>query len=266
VIQRGYSALIYAGCDLGIVSAKAVITENDNILAFEVLPYRGHPREAAVEVMDRALAGASLSRDQVGRCVSTGFGKGAVAYADEAVGELVCLHKAVRKLNPSVRTVIDVGGTSFTVFNIDSGGNVSATAVIDKCAAGTGKFIEIMAKALEIPVEELSRGSLGSDNPVLITNQCVVLAESEVISHINHGRDRFDIFAGVASAVAAKIVGLAKRVDIYNEVAFTGGVARNPVVVRNIERKLGLTFADLAGIEPQVIAAYGAALLAGDGV
>ena len=255
--------MIYAGCDLGIVSAKAVIIQNSDILAFEILPYKSHPKQAAVDVMDRALAEVGLSREQIDRCLSTGFGKNAVSHADGAVPSMVCLHRAIRELNPNIRTVIDVGGHSFAAFNIDDNGRISATAVTDKCAAGTGKFVDVMANALEKPVEELSRASLSSDNPILITNQCVILAESEVISRINDGCDRLDIFAGIASAVAAKIVGLVKRIDVNEEVAMIGGVAKNAIVERDLEKKLGLRFANL-GVDPQVIGALGAALIARD--
>lgn len=255
--------MIYAGCDLGIVSAKAAVIQNSDILAFEILPYKNHPREAAVEVMDKALAEVGLSREQIDRCLATGFGKKAVPYADGVIPDMICLHRAVRELNPKIRTVIDVGGHSFAAFNIDDNGRISASAITDKCAAGTGKFIEVMAKALEMPVEELSRASLGSKNPVPITSQCVIFAESEVISHINDGYDRFDIFAGTASAVAAKIVGLVKRIDVNEEVAMVGGVAKNSIVVRDLEKKLGLKFASL-GADPQVLGALGAALIAKD--
>ena len=254
--------MIYAGCDLGILSAKAAIIENNKTLAYEILPYRNHPKQAAVEAMDKALAYIGLSQERIDCCLSTGFGKKTVPYADGVVPDMVCLHKAVRELNPMVRTVIDVGGHSFTAFNIDDNGKVSASAITDKCAAGTGKFIEVMAKALEMPVEGLNQASLGSNNPVLITNQCVILAESEVISHINAGYDRFDIFAGIADAVAAKIVGLVRRISVDEEVAMVGGVAKNGIVVRAFERKLGLKLTNLGGIDPQVIGALGAALMA----
>jgi predicted CoA-substrate-specific enzyme activase len=255
--------LIYAGCDLGIVSAKAAIIQNSDILAFEILPYKSYPKQAAVDVMDKALAKVGLSREQIDSCLSTGFGKNAVSYANGAVPSLVCLHRAIRELNPNIRTVIDVGGHSFAAFNIDDNGRIAATAVTDKCAAGTGKFVDVMANALEKPVEELSQASLSSNNPIPITNQCVIFAESEVISHINNGCDRLDIFAGIASAVAAKIVGLVKRVDVNEEVAMIGGVAKNSIVVRDLERKLGLRFANL-GVDCQVIGALGAALIAKD--
>ncbi|MCK4964225.1 MAG: 2-hydroxyglutaryl-CoA dehydratase [Dehalococcoidia bacterium] len=257
--------MIYAGCDLGILTAKVAIIENNDILAYGILPYRNHPKRAAVEVMDRALADAGLSQEQIDCCLSTGFGKKAVPYADGVVPDMVCLHRAVRELNPETRTVIDVGGHSFTAFNIDDNGKISESAITDKCAAGTGKFIEVMAKALEMPVEGLSQASLGSNNPIPMTNQCVILAESEVISHINVGYDRFDIFAGVAAAVAAKIVGLVKRISVDEEVAMVGGVANNGIVVRDFERKLGLKLADLGGVDPQILGAFGAALTAKEG-
>ena len=255
---------LYAGCDLGIISAKAAILDNSEILALEALPYKGHPGQAAVEVMDIALVKAGVSREQIEYCVATGFGKKAVPYADAAVGDLICIHRAIREINSDVRTVIDVGGHSFTAFNIDDDGWVSETAVTDKCAAGTGRFIEIMADALEIPVEELGRAPFSSLKPAPVTNQCVILAESEVISLINDGYDKFDIFAGVAASVTARIVGLVKRVDVNREVAFVGGVAKNDVVVKSLGRRLRLKFADLAGIDPQAVGAFGAALVARD--
>ena len=263
--RKGLKNLIYAGCDLGIISAKAVIIDSSSILALEVLPYKGNPKQAAIEVMDKALAKAGLSREQIAYCVATGFGKKAVPYANDVAGDLICQHRAIREINTGVRTVINVGGHSYAAFNIDDDGRVSETAVTDKCAAGTGRFIEIMADALEIPVEEMGKPPLNSANPVNITNQCVILAESEVISLINDGRDRFDIYAGVAASVAGRIISLVKRVDVIEEVALIGGVAKNALVVAYLERKLGLKFARLDGIDPQVIGALGAALVARDG-
>jgi (R)-2-hydroxyacyl-CoA dehydratese activating ATPase len=144
---KGWSNLIYAGCDLGIISAKAAIIDNSNVLALEVLPYKGHPRRAAFEVMDRALAKARLYREQIEYYVATGFGKKAVPYADEVVGDLICHHRSIREVNADVRAVIDVGGQSFAAFNIDNNGLVSETAVTDKCASGV-----ITAKTLDVNV------------------------------------------------------------------------------------------------------------------
>ncbi|MEE8372139.1 MAG: acyl-CoA dehydratase activase [Dehalococcoidia bacterium] len=257
--------MIYAGCDLGILSAKAAVIRNGDVLAFEILPYRNLPRQAAVEVMDKALAAAGVTREDVEYCLATGFGKKAVAHADGAVPHIMCLQRAVLGLNPGVRTVIDVGGHSFTAFNIGDNGKITESSITDMCAAGTGKYLEVMASALEMPVEELSQASLKSKNPLPVTSQCVILAESDLITYVNDGHDELDIFAGIASSVAAKIVGLVKRISVNEEIAMTGGVAKNGIVARELERGLGLKLANLGGVDPQVLGAYGAALLAREG-
>ena len=262
---KNVSRLVHIGCDLGIASAKMAVVRNGEILALAVLPYSNHPAQAALAVLDLALARAGASRSDVDRCLSTGFGRKAVPYSDASLPEMLCLHRAVKELNPAVRTVIDAGGHSLTAFNIDGNGRIAESAITDKCAAGTGKFIEVMAKALEMPVEDLSRAALSSTKPVRITNQCVILAESDVISYVNDGSDVLDIFAGVASAVAAKITGLVRRVNVDEQVAMVGGVAKNPIVIRDVEKELRLKIADLGGMDSQVVGAFGAALLARDG-
>ncbi len=255
--------MIYAGCDLGIISAKVAIIQDGDILASEVLSYENHPRQAAEEVMGKALAKTGLSREKITLCLSTGFGKDAVSYADGTAAPLVCIHRAIGELNPNIRTVMDVGGHTFRAFNTDSSDRMVEIAVTDQCAAGTGKFIDVMAGVLERPVGELSVEALVSDDPVPISNTCVIFSESEVISAIGSGRNHLDIFAGVASGVAAKIVGHLTRIDVVEEVAIVGGVAKNSIVVRELEQKLGTKFAELA-VDPQVIGALGAALIAKD--
>jgi predicted CoA-substrate-specific enzyme activase len=164
-----------------------------------------------------------------------------------------------------VRTVIDVGGHSFTAFNMYPDGRIAETSITDMCAAGTGKYLEVMADALETPLEELSRSSLSSTNPLPITHQCVVLAESDLITYVNDGHDPLDIFAGIGSSVAARIAGMVKRIAIREGVAMTGGVARNPIVARELEKELGLKLAGLGGVDPRLLGAYGAAILASEG-
>jgi len=255
---------VYAGCDLGICTAKVVITENRTILASEVVPYKSFPHKAAAAAMEGALHKAGLSVDGSVPCLATGFGDKAVRFADGTAPNITCLLRGLRALNPQVRTVIDVGGHTLRVTNTTSNGEVRHIAFIEDCAAATGLFIEAMAKVLEFSMEEMAAASLASENSVRITNTCVVFAESEVISLINEGHSRFDVFAGVALAVAAKIASVARRIDIIPEVAMTGGVARNAVVKREVERHLGLRFADLGGVDPQIVCAFGAALLAGE--
>ena len=254
--------MIYAGCDLGIVAAKAVILQDGRLLAAEVLPYKSHPRAAAVEVMEKAVIGAGLSAGRIDRCVATGFGGKVVPGADEVVHHIMCLHRAVRELNPRVRTVVDVGGHTLTAFNIHDSGGLGASVITDMCAAGTGRFIESMARVLEMSVDDFCGAASQSANPARITSQCVVLAESDVISHINDGAEPHDIIAGIAASVAHKIAGVVRRVDVNEEVALVGGVARNAAVVRDLERDLGLGFAELDGVAPQLVGAFGAAMLA----
>jgi len=253
---------IYAGCDLGIRSAKVVITENRNIIASEIVPYKSFPHKAAVAAMEGALRRVGVSGDGVVACLSTGFGHKAVRFADRTAPDVTCLLRGLRELNPQVRTVIDVGGHTLIAYNIDENGDLLEKAIVEDCAAGEGLFIEVMAKALEFTMEELAAGSLASANPIRITNTCVVFAESEAITFINEGQSRFDVLAGIVLSVAAKIASVARRIDILPEVAMTGGVAKNAAVTREVERQLGLKFADLGGVDPQIVAAFGAALLA----
>jgi len=253
---------IYAGCDLGIRSAKVVIIENGTILASEIVPYKSFPQKAAAAAMEGALHRAGVSGDGIVPCLSTGFGHKAVGFADRTAPDVTCLLRGLRVLNPQVRTVIDVGGHALIAANIGQNGDMLETAIIDAGTFAIGLFIEVMAKALEFPMEELAAGSLASENPSPIANTCVVFAESEVISLINEGHSRFDVFAGIALSVAAKIASMARRIDILPEVVMTGGVAKNAVVTREVERQLGLKFADLGGVDPQIVAAFGAALLA----
>lgn len=253
--------MITAGCDLGTISAKAVIIDNDTVIAVSVLPYSSLPRQAAVQVIKKAVADAGISKDRIAYCLSTGFGKKAVADADADIPELICLSRAAKELNPDIRTVIDGGGQSIKAFNINAMGKVSASSVNEKCASGTGKFMEVMAQALEMPVAELSRKALASRSPLPITSQCGVFAESEVITHVNEGEDRLDIFAGISQSVAAKVAGTVRRVSLDEAVIMVGGIAKNEIVVRDIEKELDIVFAHV-DFDPQAVSAYGAALMA----
>ncbi len=212
--------------------------------------------------MEAALAGAGLSRESIDSCLATGMGARAVGCADDIVPEIMCLHRAVRQLNARARTVIDVGGHSFMAFNITESGEIKESAVTDRCVAGTGMLLDVMANVLEMPLGELNAAAAKSDHPVYISNQCPIFVESEVISLINDGHGSLDVFAGVAASLAGKIAGLVGRVDLIPEVVMVGGVTRNSLVVSNLECKLGLSLADLSGIDAQAVAAYGAALLA----
>ncbi|GAB4344419.1 MAG: acyl-CoA dehydratase activase [Candidatus Abyssubacteria bacterium] len=255
--------MIYAGCDLGTVAAKLAIIENGTILACEMLAYRNLPKQAAASVLESALSKAGLKQDEIAYCVATGFGRKRVDYAQADVPEVMCLSRAIRHLAPAVRTVIDVGGQSIRAFNLGENGRVTDSTNNEKCAAGTGKFIEVMAKALELPLDRLGELALASRDPVSITTQCGVFAESEVITYVNTGRDRADIIAGISRSVAGKTASLVRRISLTEKVALVGGVAKNAGVVRDLEQELGIRLAAL-DVDPQVVAALGAALIAQD--
>ncbi len=253
--------MIYAGCDLGAIAAKVVILENGAILAQETLAYKNLPKQAAVAVMESALSKAALSPERIDYCVATGFGRKIVPYARGDAPEVICLSRAIRRLNPEIKTVIDVGGQSIRAFGIGDNGKVTDSAANEKCAAGTGKFIEVMAKALELPLDQLGDLQQQSKSPVSITSQCGVFAESEVITYVNDGKDRADIVAGISRSVASKISSLVRRINLAERVAMVGGVAKNGGVVRYLEQELGLKLTDLKA-DPQIIGAFGAALVA----
>jgi predicted CoA-substrate-specific enzyme activase len=247
------------------VSAKAAIIDDEGLRAFEILPYTGYPQEAATAVMDKALARAGVVRSGISRLLSTGFGGKAVPRSDGVVPDTVCLQRAVRKLNPNVRAVVNVGGHSFTVFHIDDAGGLGESAITDMCTAGMGIFLDAISTALEVPLDDMSWESSSSGKTPFIDNQCPIFAESEAISLINEGYDKYDVFAGVISAVANKIAGLVRRLGVMEEVAMVGGVAKNRRVMAILEKNLGFRFADLGDVDPQIVAAYGAALLAKEG-
>jgi predicted CoA-substrate-specific enzyme activase len=257
--------LLYGGCDLGVVSAKAAIIDGDSLLACEILPYNGSPQEAAAAVVEKVLDRAGVVRGKVDRFLSTGFGGRAVPHSHGVAPDIICLQRAIRRLNPSVRTVINVGGHSFMAFYVDAAGGLGESAVTDLCTAGMGMLLEVISTTLEVPLDELVRESGSPGRTLFIDNQCPVFAESEAISLINEGYDRSDVYAGIVSAVANKIAGQARRLGVIQEVAMVGGVAKNRLVSAILEKNLRLKFADLGGFDPQLVAAYGAALLAREG-
>jgi predicted CoA-substrate-specific enzyme activase len=232
---------MYAGCDLGTVTAKVVIIEDTDIVASTVLPYKNLPKQAAVDVFEKALSQAGLTPEKINYCVSTGFGKKAVSYADADSPEVICLNRAFRRFNTDVRTIIDVGGQNMRAVNINETGKVVNSTANEKCASGTGKFIEVMARALELSLDQVSILPFEATDPVSITNQCGVFAESEVITHVNNGKEKENIVAGIAQSVAGKVSSLVRRISLDEKVAMVGGVHLNTGVVKSVENDLGIT-------------------------
>jgi predicted CoA-substrate-specific enzyme activase len=257
--------MLVAGCDVGSLSAEAVILRDGSIVSSEIIRVRPSPEQSAAEVMDKALSKAGLTYSDIQRCVSTGYGRERIPFANGNVSEISCHGRGAQWLIPSARTVIDVGGQDCKVIRVDGNGRIANFVMNDKCASGTGRFLEFMAKVLRVGIEDLGPQGLESEKPAAITSVCSVYAESEVLHCVYEGRQLSDVAAGINRAMAERVRSLVKRVGVENAVCITGGVAKNVAVVKNLEEMLQAGTEKLP-VDPQIVGAIGAALFAGDGL
>lgn len=253
--------MIVAGCDVGSLTGKAVIMKDGEIISSSIVPTTVKPERTARNAMDEALAKCGLSQEAIEYMIGTGYGRVKIPFADDNVSEISCHGKGANSLVPSIRLIIDVGGQDCKVIRVNKDGKLLDFAMNDKCAAGTGRFLETMARALELKLEEMGPLSLKSSAPVAITAQCSVFAETEVVSRMADGAEVADIVAGIHDAVAARIMTLIKRVGIEEDITITGGVAKNIGVVSFLEKRTGLKAKELP-VDPQLMGALGAALTA----
>ena len=252
---------LYAGIDSGSTSTDVVIIDRDkNIIAQSILPTGAGAAAGADRALDEALAQAGLSRSDINATVTTGYGRTAVGLGDQSITEITCHAKGAYFLDPSVRTIIDIGGQDSKVIRLDENGNVTNFVMNDKCAAGTGRFLELMARTLELSLDDMSRLGLEWKEDVTISSMCTVFAESEVVSLIAENRTPADIIHGLNRSVATKTCALCRRVGGEESYMMTGGVSKNRGVVTEIEKILGvkLHISDKA----QLNGALGAALFA----
>ena len=252
--------MISVGIDVGSITAKAAVVQDGRILSDQLIFTGYNARSAAKSVFEVAIDQAGIESTAVDRIISTGYGRKSVANADKAVTEITCHAAGAHFLDPTVRSVIDIGGQDSKAITLNESGNVEDFAMNDKCAAGTGRFLEVMARALEVDLVDLGELSIQSNQPAKITSLCTVFAESEVISLIAQGEERENIVAGLHEAIAVRVVAMASRTSLRPPIMMTGGVAKNSGVVKALERKLGqeivvTQFSQLTG-------AIGAALLA----
>jgi len=249
-----------AGIDIGSITAKAAIVEDGKILGTKII-FTGYNAEAAgVKVYEEMLAQSGLDTSAVSKIVSTGYGRNSVKFADKTFTEIMAHAAGAYFLNSKIRTIIDIGGQDSKAMALDEKGKVKNFVMNDKCAAGTGRFLEVMARALEVNLDEFGAMSLQSDKPSKISSLCTVFAESEVISLIARGEKRQDIIAGIHESIAARVSSMLARVGIAEPVMITGGVARNAGVVDALTKKLGVKIA--VSSYAQVNGAIGAAVLA----
>ena len=253
--------MIVAGCDVGSLTGKAVILKNGSILSYGIVPTTPKPERTARNAMDEALKKGNLTLEDIEFLVGTGYGRVKIPFANKDISELTCHGKGAHSFIPTVRTIIDVGGQDCKVIKVNKDGKILDFAMNDKCAAGTGRFLEVMAKTLELKLEELGPISLQSNNQAKITAQCSVFTETEVVSLMADGTEVADIVAGIHDTIASRIMTLVYRVGLEEEITISGGVAKNIGVVAFLENKMGLKTIKLP-IDPQIIGAMGAALLA----
>jgi predicted CoA-substrate-specific enzyme activase len=255
-VKRQY----FAGVDIGSTMTKVVIM-NRAVLASVIGPTGPEHRKLANRVMEQALAEAKLSFADITYVVATGYGRINVPFADKQITEISCHARGVSYLLPEVRTVIDIGGQDCKAIKLSNGRAVDFV-MNDKCAAGTGRFLEVTAEGLGVKLEDMGRLSLEAKNKVEIGSTCTVFAAQEVVARLSVGVPLPDIIAGLHEAIATRIYGMARRLKIEREVALTGGGAKNIGLVRALEAKLG--YPVLVPPEPLLTGAIGAALLGKD--
>jgi (R)-2-hydroxyacyl-CoA dehydratese activating ATPase len=252
--------LITIGIDVGSITTKAAVVVDGVLKLSKIGPTGYDAQKAAGKLFEQILESLKLDRDDIQGIVSTGYGRNSVSFADKAITEITCHAAGAYFIDPTVRSVIDIGGQDSKVILLNEKGRVSDFAMNDKCAAGTGRFLEVMARALEIELEYFGEMSLEAQTPSQISSLCTVFAESEVISLIAKGEKRANIVAGIHDAIGARVASMAKRVKIVAPVMMTGGVAKNKGLVKALENRLKQEI--LIAESAQVVGAIGAALLA----
>ena len=251
------------GIDSGSLTAKAVIMDgNRKIVSHSVVQMGFVSQEAVRTAMDNVLASAGKSLEDIAYTVSTGYGRRRLDFADKTITEISCHARGAGFLLPEVRTVIDIGGQDSKVIAVETSGNAKNFAMNDRCAAGTGQFLEVMAKALEVDLDKTGELSLQSQTKLTISSLCTVFAETEVISLVAQGHSKADILAAIHQAIARRITGMVARVGLREPVMMTGGVAKNVGVVRALEKELGVSLT--VPQECQIVGAIGGALFASD--
>ncbi len=254
--------MFVGGCDVGSTTGKAVVLNEKSIVAHHIIPSTTRPEETARIAMDEAVKMAGLSTvDDLGYIIGTGYGRLKVPFANENISEISCHARGAHWMDANVRTVVDIGGQDCKVISLDENGRVIEFVMNDRCAAGTGRFFEAMARVLDCGLEGISDLENQGSNPCSITNQCSVFAESEVVTLINEGTDLGDIIAGINLSVANRLFSMVKRVGLVKELALTGGCSKNAGLAKALATKLDVTVTMLPQ-DPQIAGAVGAALIA----
>ncbi len=255
--------MIVCGIDIGSVATKTVILKDRDIISKSLALTKASPKLAAEEALSKALRQINLSEKDISYIVSTGYGRRIIEFGDRTVTEITCCGRGATQIGSplgKIQTIIDLGGQDSKVISLDEEGGILDFVMNDKCSAGTGRFLEVMASVLEERIGDLGEIALRSNNPVRINSTCTVFSESEVISLIAQGRNKEDIISGICASIAERIAGMITQVGKKESIFFCGGGARNRGIHRFLEDKLGVEL--YVPQEPEFVIALGASLIA----
>jgi predicted CoA-substrate-specific enzyme activase len=252
--------MIVAGIDIGSRAAKAAIMKDGSLLSSVITDTGPESARTSYQTIEKVLEGTRLTLDDVQYTVATGYGRVLVPFADENISEISCHARGINWYFPSVRTILDMGGQDCKAIRCDTEGKVTNFIMNDKCAGGTGRFLEMIAEVLNVPLTEIGDLSIQSKTAIPFNTICAVFAKSDAIANLRKGVAKSDILAGLHEAIATRSLSLLKRVGIEKEFSITGGIAKNKGMVAKLREKVGLE--PLLCEDPQIIGALGAALFA----
>ncbi|MCX6145050.1 MAG: acyl-CoA dehydratase activase [Ignavibacteriales bacterium] len=253
--------MLVCGIDIGSTTIEVVLHNGERVVGSRIARSGAFPAEHAKNAFHELLSELNLRRSDIDRIVTTGFGRNYFSGADRVASEITCHAIGVIAEIPSARTVIEIGGQDSKMMQLDEMGRVREFVMNDRCAAGTGKFIETISRTLNLPVEETGPLGLAAEQACEISSMCAVFAESEIVGLLHQGKTPADVLRGVFNSVARRILGMAGRIGLRDEIVFTGGVARNAGVHKALEEITGHTIR--VPSEPHFTGALGAAILAG---
>ena len=253
----------YGGCDVGSTTGKAVIIGPAGIVGSSLIPSEIDPEITARLALESACASVSCLKDisNLAYLIGTGYGRNEVPFANENISEISCHAMGAFWCDPTISTIVDIGGQDMKAISVAEDGSVREFAMNDKCAAGTGRFFEAMSRIFRMDLEEFSKLSLNARKTIPVTAQCSVFAETEVISLLAKRNPPADIAAGIQNAVAKRCFTLIKRVGLKPRLTVTGGCAKNQGLLLELKRLFQIEIAPLT-VDPQLIGALGAAILA----
>ncbi len=252
--------MIFAGIDIGSRAAKVIIMDDDKIISSAIIDTGPESVKTAYAAMETALKPIGLSLNDITYTIATGYGRILVPFAGENISEISCHARGINWYFPSVRTVLDMGGQDCKAINCDGKGLVTNFVMNDKCAGGTGRFLEMIADVLGVPLKDSGDVALQSKNAITFNTICAVFAKSDAISYLRKGAAKSDILAGLHEAIAQRSLNLLKRISIEKDFAITGGISKNKGMVRKLAEKVGLE--PMLCEDPQLVGALGAALFA----